>query len=440
VRGLLLLAMVCLSCGTRSGLPARTVDAKPEVATVADARARDAAVPDAEPGADDALTGTDHSGPADLPLAADGVSGCTSLPVTWLPEPLTVSCPPTSTPAACGGNDLGVVVARSAACVNAWGEIPFQCATWTGPATGEEIVVLKLANCTDLLDSVEAFACGDHIELSYLGHGTCQSCDGKRSDLRVFSLPLDARPVVANGQIVEPPCLPPDPATGGATGTGGTTGAGGMTGTGGATVTGGTGTSPTCARTPISETIAAAEFRAYTFAANPNYNPEASFAAEEITLPGLWDQLYAQLFTGKVAVGDSAPTLCSFFYRECALTPVTGDCGWFGMISSGLVASGAFYFSWNSGSGVFRSTLGKLAPEGAGLLRTTSIDYFNPSSGPPGLVVAREGEQLLVYRATVYWGDFNEWTNPELMGTLKDFGDRLAVVDNDGEEIPSTLP
>jgi hypothetical protein len=37
-------------------------------------------------------------------------------------------------------------------------------------------------------------------------------------------------------------------------------------------------------------------------------------------------------------------------------------------------------------------------------------------------------------------GKFNEWEDPELMGTLKDLGDRLAIVDNNGQELPSTLP
>jgi hypothetical protein len=100
----------------------------------------------------------------------------------------------------------------------------------------------------------------------------------------------------------------------------------------------------------------------------------------------------------------------------------------------------ALYFSWGSGSGIYRSTLGKLAPSGDGLVKTTSGEYFNPSHGPPTLVVALENGQLNVYRAKVSWARFNDWQDPEFMGTLKDFGDRLAIVDGNGRELPSTLP
>lgn len=72
--------------------------------------------------------------------------------------------------------------------------------------------------------------------------------------------------------------------------------------------------------------------------------------------------------------------------------------------------------------------------------RTTSIDYFNSGLGPPGLVVASEGDALRGYRAEVAWGAVNEWQNAEPIGTLADLGDRLAIVDGEGKEIPSTLP
>jgi hypothetical protein len=189
MRGLLILAMICVSCGTRTGLHKGPLDATLETTPAGDASAGDSSVRDAWPET------------ADL--------GCTPLPVTWLSEPDVGTCPPTADPSACGGGDVGAVVARSAACVNAWGQVPIQCMMWKGPAANQEIVVIKLANCTDFIDSVAAFACSDHIEFTYLGHGTCQSCDGKRSDLRAFTLPLDGRPVVATGQIIEPPCLPP---------------------------------------------------------------------------------------------------------------------------------------------------------------------------------------------------------------------------------------
>jgi len=73
-------------------------------------------------------------------------------------------------------------------------------------------------------------------------------------------------------------------------------------------------------------------------------------------------------------------------------------------------------------------------------LARPSIFYTNASLGPPNLVVALENGQVVVYRATVYWEHFNDWLNPERMGTRKDFRDRLGILDSNGRELGETLP
>jgi hypothetical protein len=195
-----------------------------------------------------------------------------------------------------------------------------------------------------------------------------------------------------------------------------------------------------CAGARIDTTQAAAAFAQHIRQINPGLNPATTFGADEKTVANLWDAMQAQLFFGKMYAQDgSVWQEVAFLYRGCAVTLPTED--WtFGLIDSGVVANGAFYYSWGWGSGIYRSNLGKLAPNGTSLVRTTSPAYFNPSSGPPGLVVALEDGRLVVYRATVYWGKFNEWLDPEPMGFLKDFGDRLAVVDDSGKELSTTLP
>lgn len=220
--------------------------------------------------------------------------------------------------------------------------------------------------------------------------------------------------------------------SGGATGT---SAAGGATATGGAAVTGGTmSTGGTCAKSPIDATQAAAVYAGYL-------STSATIVAEEKTVPGLWQGMQAQLFSGKTLDKTGAvSTECSFVYHNCVVTPLGDNCAWFGPILSGVAANGAFYYSWRSGSGIDYSILGKLAPDGDVLAGTSSIEYTNPSLGPPNLVVALEGGQVLVYRATVYWGKFNDWLTPELMGTLKDFGDHLGILDSTGQELPAKLP
>jgi hypothetical protein len=112
----------------------------------------------------------------------------------------------------------------------------------------------------------------------------------------------------------------------------------------------------------------------------------------------------------------------------------------FGPISSGVATNGAFYFSRGWGSGMYRTNFGKLAPSGAGLVKTTSGGYFNYGSGPPPLVIALEAGRILVYRPAGFPRTFNQWQSGTLIGTLKDFGDRLAIVDSNEQELPGTLP
>jgi len=154
----------------------------------------------------------------------------------------------------------------------------------------------------------------------------------------------------------------------------------------------------------------------------------------------LWETLRAQLFFATWYADDgTAGNTTTFLYRDCTITTLSDNSG-FVRIDSGEVTNGAFYYSWGSGSGIYRSNLGKVALDGTTLIRATSPSYFNPSSGPPGLVVTLENARLVVYRAAVAWGKFNEWTNPEPIGFLKDYGDRLAVVDDTGKELSTTLP
>jgi hypothetical protein len=145
---------------------------------------------------------------------AAAVTGCTSLPVTWLDEPSPMVCSPSASPTACAGNDVGAVVARSSECVQAWawGLIPDQCLLWPSLDNAQEFVVLKVDDCSYRINVLTLQACADHIQIEHQQYGTCSACDGTRSDLRVLILPRDARPVVAVSKgIIMPPCLPPPP-------------------------------------------------------------------------------------------------------------------------------------------------------------------------------------------------------------------------------------
>jgi hypothetical protein len=423
VRRLFLLAMAVVACQCKTALQTAKPDAG---ATVADASA---SLPDS-PETLDQASFTD-------------ATGCVPLLPTRLGDLDPRLCSPSQAPAACGGGDIGAIVARSNACTNAWGDIPFQCMGWPAIAPEQEMVVLEASNCLNAVEIHDAQACEDRIEISYAEYVSCESCDGEHSALRAFLLPLDPRPVIATRHLIVSPC-PPPAQSGGSTGRGGATGAGGTTGSGGSMATCALDGGHDCTQGPVNQITAGGLYLGHVPGGPSSLVPGQSIGAVEKCVPGLWDALQAQLFSGLVsAVDGSVLSECSFLLRRCTVTmvmPEEDDCANFGPIFSGVVAEGAFYYSYGVGSGIAYSVLGKLAWDGAALVRTQSPHYTNPSHGPPHLVVAAQSGRVVVYRARVS-GELNEWHEPaELMGTLVDFGNHLGIVDSSGRELGETLP
>jgi hypothetical protein len=152
--------------------------------------------------------------------------------------------------------------------------------------------------------------------------------------------------------------------------------------------------------------------------------------------------MQAQLFTANVSYGDRPSQFeRSFLYRTCGITPV-GENWWDGPIVSGAATGGAFYYSYETGSGVSRTVFAKLVPDGSNFIQTKSDGYFNSTYGPFPLVIALVDGKLSVYRPASYPypHKFNEWQVGTLIGTLKDLGNHLAIVDADGHEITTGLP
>jgi hypothetical protein len=200
-------AILCLSCGFRTPLnetQARdgwTLSPKRNIVMA------DTAATDTLNSADADRGHADRKIPADASVDGDRAETCSPLLVTPLPEPSYAACPASSASAACAANDVGVVVARSTACVDAWEGVPFQCTVWPRLEANLEFVVLTVPNCMGTVFIEAALACEDRIEIHYVVMGTCGPCNDKRSNMRAFSLPLDPRPIVATGRFEFPSCF-----------------------------------------------------------------------------------------------------------------------------------------------------------------------------------------------------------------------------------------
>jgi len=64
----------------------------------------------------------------------------------------------------------------------------------------QEFVVLTVDDCSHNVTIESLEPCADSIQIEDRVQGTCSSCDGKRSNLRVLVLPRDAHTVVAVSQ------------------------------------------------------------------------------------------------------------------------------------------------------------------------------------------------------------------------------------------------
>ena len=227
------------------------------------------------------------------------------------------------------------------------------------------------------------------------------------------------------------------PSSGGAGGLsiGGAAGGGGAAGE-----TGAGGAAGSCGGGRLTATEATTLYRRYAFEVQPGLNPMVTFEVSELDVAGLWEGLDAQLFEviGR-GEGGSFFRDCTILTHACQVFVPAGDCISPDPLSSGRVVNGAFYFSWGSGSGVFRSRLGKLVPNGAQFTRSVSPEYFNASLGPPPLVLQVSGADIFVHRAANTLA-FNEASSAKKMGKLKDLGDALVIVDDAGNAIATTLP
>ena len=220
---------------------------------------------------------------------------------------------------------------------------------------------------------------------------------------------------------------------GGAAGSLGGGGAGGQTGIGG--------TAGSCGGGHLTATEATTLYRRYAFEVQPDLNPTVTFEVSELDVAGLWEGLNVQLFQviGR-GEGGSFFRECTVLTHACQVFLPADDCVSFtSQLSSGRVVNGAFYFSWGSGSGVFRSRLGKLVPNGAQFTRSVSPEYFNANLAPPPLALQVSGADIFVHRAAHAF-EFNGEFAAEKLGKLKDLGDALVIVDDSGNPIATTLP
>jgi len=149
----------------------------------------------------------EQGGDAQAPLAGSR-EHCVLLQASPLPDPALAACAATEATPECAARDVDAVVARSDSCKDSWGAVPFQCVGWPALPPGQELLVLTAHDCSFTISLQSAVACPDQIEVNFFEEGHCATCDGQHSAMHVWTLPLDDRPVIANGKVLDPLCVP----------------------------------------------------------------------------------------------------------------------------------------------------------------------------------------------------------------------------------------
>jgi hypothetical protein len=194
---------------------------------------------------------------------------------------------------------------------------------------------------------------------------------------------------------------------------------------------GATDASVDCDGQQLTQAQATTLFRDFVYRDIPTYNPVSEFSVEELQVPGAWEAMGIQLFSGGSPddygyVVNERPVVT----RACKLYPLTK---WSSerLLSAVLVGS-TLYYTVQAGSGIMYSELGRISLSGGGLQILQGADYGRPDG--LNLYLRESGGQIVVDL-----GDgmkFNSWSALQVFGWLRDDGASLVVVDAAGTVIP----
>ena len=186
---------------------------------------------------------------------------------------------------------------------------------------------------------------------------------------------------------------------------------------------------PACASQPLTQEQATALYRDFVYQDTPTYNPDSVFTVEEFQVPGAWDAMGIQLFSGGyVDEFGYAVYMRPFVTLACKLYPLTKWSAT-GLLSAVLVGN-TLYYTVRAGSGINYTELGRISLSGSGLEVLQGADYASGSN-----LYLRESAGQIV----VELGDgmkFNSWTAQGVFGWLKDDGSTIVAVDSAGQTIP----
>jgi hypothetical protein len=200
------------------------------------------------------------------------------------------------------------------------------------------------------------------------------------------------------------------------------------------------GSDAACHATALSPAEIAPLFSEYAYRAQPGLAAGVSFDVRALDVPGLWDDLHAQLlYVIYKAAGGSEFARRTVLFRDCVFfaPPRLSDST--AMPLSGVMAGGALWLSYESGSGILRTNFIRLTFADSQLESAESAGgyQFKP------LFLRREGAVVLVetagYPFDAVYPTFNPSAEAQPFGTATLRDGKIVVVDAGGTPIPWTI-
>jgi hypothetical protein len=185
-----------------------------------------------------------------------------------------------------------------------------------------------------------------------------------------------------------------------------------------------------CETQPFNQAQATTLFQEFGYRDQPTYHPNSTFSVEELPVPGAWEVMGVQLFSGGTWNDGYVINSRPFVIHACKLYPLTQ---WSSTeLLSAILVNRTIYYSIQAGSGINYSELGKLSLVEDELHILKGADYGRPD--PANLYLREVDGNILVDLGTGM--KFNTWNQLSIYGWLRDDGVNLIVVDAEGNELP----
>jgi len=165
------------------------------------------------------------------------------------------------------------------------------------------------------------------------------------------------------------------------------------------------------------------QVRKYSFAANPELNPQTTFEINHYEIDKIQEILETQVLLVKDIHDGQAFIGTLFFYRNNTLTPFAGTAGRHGLLS-GLVYEKSFYYTYSWGTEEHRSHIGRAMIIDDKVVFQTTDQYVNQ------YIFVKLASDNRIEVVSGKYINLNNWTEEMIIGEIDLTEESQIVIKN----------